>query len=243
MLVPCGERKMDCMSADDVSGSVEKERESGVAWVAVFRWSGIFLLRLLIGSAIWVVLMALGIILQLPLLPVPFGLDESRAEYLVVLLSLPILGITSLVFLPLWKELEKGDIRGCAGAITATKNLLLPAIVLQFLAALGGSIGLGVVNFLIAIGICFLVTLALDEERGRQFLQLIVAGAHGILLCIAAFTMDPNTPVDGWQLKAVSWVGAIPPIILMWLLFIRCREALLKLPQNRSAVIEGAIGK
>jgi len=122
--------------------------------------------------------------------------------------------------------LEKVNIRGFANTVAATGKLLVPAILLQLFVPLRGEIGLGIVNFVVAVGVCYLVTLAQDFDRRSQFVALLIAGGQAISMCLASMILDPDAPIDRWQVKTAVWLGAVPPVVLMVILFKRSRQVL-----------------
>jgi hypothetical protein len=131
-----------------------------------------------------------------------------------------------VTFLPLWRGLEKVNIRGFANTVAATGKLLVPAILLQLFVPLRGEIGLGIVNFFVAVGVCYLVTLAQDFDRRSQFVALLIAGGQAISMCLASMILDPDAPIDRWQVKTAVWLGAVPPVVLMVILYKRSHQFL-----------------
>lgn len=201
--------------------SEEKQRRVDVvagkgAWVAVFCWIGIYLLRLLIG-------LVLGALLSWIYLA---ATDYDYERGIVTVLSALVLTIASVTFLPLWRGLEKVNIRGFANTVAATGKLLVPAILLQLFVPLRGEIGLGIVNFAVAVGVCYLVTLAQDFDRRSQFVALLIAGGQAISMCLASMILDPDAPIDRWQVKTAVWLGAVPPVVLMVILYRQGRQIL-----------------
>jgi len=206
--------------------SEEKERrfEAGTgqgAWGAVFCWTGIYLLRLLIGLVLGALLG--GISFAVSSL---FPIDYEYSWGIVTVLSVLVLTIALVTFLPLWRGLEKVNIRGFANTVEATTKLLVPAILLQLFVPLRGEIGLGIVNFIVAVGVCYLVTLARDFDRRSQFVLLLVAGGQAISMCLASVILGPDTLTDGWQIKTAVWLGAVPPVVLMVILFRQSQQIL-----------------
>lgn len=110
--------------------------------------------------------------------------------------------------------------------MAATGKLLVPAILLQLFVPLRGEIGLGIVNFAVAVGVCYLVTLAQDFDRRSQFVALLIAGGQAISMCLASMILDPDAPIDRWQVKTAVWLGAVPPVVLMVILYKRGHQFL-----------------
>jgi hypothetical protein len=201
--------------------SEEKQRRAEVAagkgaWGAVFCWTGIYLLRLLIGLVLGALLS--GIYLDVT--------DYNIEGGIVSVLSALVLTIALVTFLPLWRGLEKVNIRGFANTVAVTRKLLVPAILLQLFVPLRGEIGLGIVNFVVAVGVCYLVTLAQNFDRRSQFVMLLIAGGQAISMCVASMILGPDTLIDGWQIKTAVWLGAVPPVVLMVILFMQSRQVL-----------------
>jgi hypothetical protein len=215
------------MTSDEAIETESIQVKPRSPWTAVFGWSGVFLLRWLLGCGIWgaAVFFAQSFILTRTH-PEVSVLGEAPSWYIAVIWGLPFIAIASLVFLPLWQRREKTSFRGQRIAIEAVHKLLLPAIALQVYAAMTGGAGIGVVNYLLAGCITFLATLALDEGRARQFLLLIVAGSHGISLWTTVFLIGRPFIEMNKELKLASWLGALPVVIMMALLFLRCRRNL-----------------
>lgn len=191
------------------------------AWGAVFCWAGIYLLRLLIGLVLGALLAGISITVGLL-----FFTDYDYEGGMVTILSALVLTIATVTFLPLWRGLEKVNIRGFANTVAATGKLLVPAILLQLFVPLSGEIGLGIVNFAVAVGVCYLVTLAQDFDRRSQFVALLIAGGQAISMCLASMILDPDAPIDRWQVKTAVWLGAVPPVVLMVILYKRGHQFL-----------------
>jgi MFS family permease len=191
------------------------------AWGAVFCWTGIYLLRLLIGLVLGALLAGIYFAVS-PFLPTDYDYERG----IVTVLSVLVLTITLVTFLPLWRGLEKVNIRGFANTVSATGKLLVPAILLQLFVPLSGEIGLGIVNFAVAVGVCYLVTLAQDFDRRSQFVALLIAGGQAISMCLASMILDPDAPIDRWQVKTAVWLGAVPPVVLMVILYKRSHQFL-----------------
>ena len=191
------------------------------AWGAVFCWTGIYLLRLLIGLAAAAVIAGIFVTSRLSYAP-----TSSAAGGPFVGLLLLALVIATVTFLPLWRGLEKVNIRGFANTVSATGKLLVPSILLQLFVPLSGDIGLGIVNFFVAVGVCYLVTLAQDFDRRSQFVALLIAGGQAISLCVASMILDPDAPIDRWQVKMAVWLGAVPPVVLKVILYKRSHQFL-----------------
>ena len=187
------------------------------AWGAVFCWTGIYLLRLLIGLAAAAVIVGIFLTSRLS-----YATPSAAAWSPFVGLLMLALVIAMVSFLPLWRGLEKVNIRGFANTVAATGKLLVPAILLQLFVPLRGEIDLGIANFFVAVGVCYLVTLAQDFDRRSQFVALLIAGGQAIFLCLASMILDPDAPIDRWQVKTAVWLGAVPPVVLMVILFFRC---------------------
>jgi len=206
--------------------SEEKQRRDDVgagkgAWVAVFCWTGIYLLRLLIGLAAAAVIVGIFLTSRLS-----YAATSSAAWSPFVGLLMLALVIATVTFLPLWRGLEKVNIRGFANTVAATGKLLVPAILLQLFVPLRGEIGLGIVNFFVAVGVCYLVTLAQDFDRRSQFVSLLIAGGQAIFMCLASMILAPDAPIDRWQVKTAVWLGAVPPVVLMVILYKRSHQFL-----------------
>lgn len=204
--------------------SEEKQRRVEVAaakgaWGTVFCWTGIYLLRLLIGLVLGAIMAGISITASLL---IPTDYHHEFGWGIATVLSALVLTIALVTFLPLWRGLEKECFLGRTETIAATKNLLIPAIGLQLYAAMSGELGWGITNFIVAVGVCYLVTLARNFDRRSQFVMLLIAGAQAIIICLFALISGPMTPTDGWQVKAAVWLGAAPPIVLMVILFFRC---------------------
>ncbi len=186
----------------------------------MFCWTGIYLLRLLIGLVLGALLVGISFtVSQLFFTDYEYGWGIS-------VLSAPVLTIALVTFLPLWRGLEKVNIRGFANTVAATRKLLVPAILLQLFVPLRGELGFGIANFFVAVGVCYLVTLARDFDRHSQFVLLLIAGGQAISMCLASMIFDPDTLIDGWQVKTVVWLGAVPPVVLMVILYRQGRQIL-----------------
>lgn len=103
------------------------------AWGAVFCWTGIYLLRLLIGLVLGALLAGIYFTVS-PFLPTDYDYERG----IVTVLSVLVLTITLVTFLPLWRGLEKVNIRGFANTVSATGKLLVPSLLFQFFAPLRG---------------------------------------------------------------------------------------------------------
>lgn len=203
---------------------------SGVIWGPGLRAIRIYLLRLLLGFGLWIIaaMSALGLVNRTH--PEAKILRDAPTWFFLVLPLLPVLVIALVVFSPSKKGRRPGHFRGRVEAIAATRLLLLPAMGMQLFVVFDGGFGWGVANFLVAVGACFLVALALDEKPSRQFLYLLAAGSHGLFACLAAFFVIAATSTSTnrgptyavLQIEAIAWLGAIPSIILMGVLFFRC---------------------
>lgn len=191
------------------------------AWGAVFCWTGIYLLRLLIGLVLGALLAGISITVSLL-----FFTDYEYGWETVSVLSALVLTIATVTFLPLWRGLEEVNIRGFANTVAATGKLLVPAILLQLFVPLRGELGFGIANFFVAVGVCYLVTLARDFDRRSQFVLLLIAGGQAISMCLASMILDPDTMIDGWQFKTAIWLGAVPPVALMVILYKQSRQIL-----------------
>lgn len=187
----------------------------------MFCWTGIYLLRLLIGLAAAAVIVGIFVTSRLS-----YATTSSAAWRPFVGLLMLALVIATVTFLPLWRGLEKVNIRGFANTVAATRKLLVPAILLQLFVPLRGEIGLGIVNFVVAVGVCYLVTLARDFDRRSQFVSLLIAGGQAISMCLASMILGPDTLIDGWQIKTAVWLGAVPPVVLMVILYKRIHQFL-----------------
>ncbi len=130
-MVPYGERIEICMSEE------KQRRDDAVAgkeaWVAVFCWTGICPLRLLIGLVLGALLG--GIRLAIDSF---FPTDYDYEWGLVTILSALVLTIALVTFLPLWRGMEKVNIRGFANTVSATGKLLVPSILFQLFVTLRG---------------------------------------------------------------------------------------------------------
>jgi hypothetical protein len=203
-----------------------KSEGPGKAWLAVLGWSGIFLLRLLLGLVVWAALTAISFSLAGRAHPEAKIVRELPRWFFIVVPLLPVLAIASTTYAPLWRKLERNYFRGRIEVIAATKNLLIPAIALQLYAAINGGSGWGFTNFLVAVGVCFLVTLARDFDRPSQFVMLLIAGAQGIIVCLIIVIEGPLIQSAGWQIKTAGWLGAVPPVVLMVILYRQSRQVL-----------------
>ena len=203
---------------------------SGVsaAWGTVFCWAGIGLLRMLLGAAVWGVFLYLAHQLMERTHPEVKFLGEAPTWYIFIFPLLPIFLIASTAFFPLFRGLESASIRRKASVVEITGKLLVPAILIHAIVAFSGGIGLGITNFFLVVVVCFLATLALDFERQTQFVSLLLAGAQAIVVgVVVLLVLDLDTPPSGWQVKVASWLGALPPTVLMVVLFKQSRQAAL----------------
>ena len=191
------------------------------AWVAVFCWAGIYLLRLLIGLVLGALLVGIHLTVD-SIFPTHYDFELG----MITILSALVLTIASVTFLPLWRGLEEVNIRGFANTVAATGKLLVPAILLQLFVTLRGEMGFGIANFFVAVGVCYLVTFAQDFDRRSQFVSLLIAGGQAIFMCLASMILDPDAPIDRWQVKTAVWLGAVPPVVLMVILYKRSHQFL-----------------
>lgn len=205
------------MSHDEQEQNIGPGRSVSAAWGAVFCWAGIYLLRLLAGLFVGAIVAGIHSALS-----ISGAFNDSFTSGVFVALLTLVLAIASTVFLPLWRGLEKESIRGRVEAVVATRILLIPASVFQVFVALIGRPELGIANFFFIVGVCFLVTLALDIERRRQFGMLLIAGAQVIIFGFVTLMMGPDTRTDAWEVRAAWCLGAVPSIVIMLILFMRC---------------------
>lgn len=221
-LVPEGEHKPISMSDEQPRQSMARASEDGGGWGVVFCWAGIYLLRLLVGLVAGAIVMV-----AFTGIGFPFSPDREFGWLLCLALLALVLTLTSIVFLPLWKEREKTKVRGQLSVVRAAKVLLGPAILFQLLATFRGEAGMGMASLVVVVGVCYLVTLSLDTDPRSQFMLLVIAAAQAVILCLVALKLGPTTPTDGWQITMTVWLGAIPPIALMVILHRQCRKVLL----------------
>jgi hypothetical protein len=45
-------------------------------------------------------------------------------------------------------------------------------------------------------------------------------------MCLASMILGPDTLIDGWQIKTAVWLGAVPPVVLMVILYRKSRQVL-----------------
>ncbi len=103
------------------------------AWGAVFCWTGIYLLRLLIGLA------AAGVIAGVSVTG-RFSYASPTASAWIPFVGLLMLAlvIATVAFPPLLRGPEKVNIRGLANTEAATGKLLVPSMLFQIFATLLG---------------------------------------------------------------------------------------------------------
>jgi len=208
----------------------EQPKWNRTTWGAVLGWAIICLLRMLVGFIAWVIVIVCGFLLVSSIHPEIRTPRDASTSLFVVISLLPVLMIVSAIFVPLVSDADSGGFSGRIKVITATSFLIIPAMVLQVYAALVGGFWPIVANFFVATGVCFLVSLALGEDRRRQFFLLLIAGTHGIslwvFLLIADLLISPVSDGGASPVNATFLPGAIPPFVLLGWLFFRCRRRL-----------------
>lgn len=217
------------MIDEQQSHGTEARAEIKSGWVVVGCWTGIYLLRLLCGILAGLIFLSVfaGIRLNHPS-------GDDFTFFLSQFAFAFLLAIASVAFLPLWRRLEKSNIRGSRKVVRAVRKLLIPAILFQLYATVRGEMELGVISHLVTICVCFLVTLSLDFDRWIQFLLLLVAGSQAIVLGLAILILGPMTPIDAWEVTATFWLGAALAAGLMFVLFFRCQKFLSHSPPGDS---------
>ena len=201
-------------------------------FAAISVWSGVYVIRLLLGCVIWGVLVGLLYNVVSRTHPEASTLRECPNWYLSIIFGVPLIATAAIAFLPVWRKMEK-SFRGRKEAISAMRLLLLAAGVLQIFTVLSGTFGIGIINYLVVGCIAFLTTLALDESRPRQFLLLLIATsqAHVPLLAAVAVGFD-NSGVNDESLGLVASYFAIPAVALLGWLYWRCRQRLTEEAEN-----------